>query len=210
MTKSVNISARRQRSEAKKSAMSEIPRYFAKDEVRRFFRQIPARNLRDRVLFDLMYRHGLRRSEAASLQLEDIDLREMTVRIQRLKGSRSGVYRLHRPSVQLLRSYLRHRATQNPYLFPGRQPETHICAQTIYHACRKYARAAKLSRCNPHAFRHGCAVGLLETGFTLVDLADHLGHRSLTMAMRYAAVTSKRRNKNYERIVNSREFASTV
>jgi len=190
--------------------VSELPRYFAKDEVRRFFKQIPRRNLRDRVLFDLIYRHGLRRSEAARLRMEDLDLREMTVRIQRLKGSRSGVYRLHPSSIQLLRAYVRVRAPENPYLFPGRQPETHICAQTIYHACRKYARAAKLSRSNPHAFRHGCAVGLLETGLTLVDLADHLGHRSLNMAMLYAAVSSKRRNKNFRRIVNSREFASTV
>jgi integrase len=188
--------------------MSEIPLSFAKDEVRRFFLKV--RNLRDRVLFDLIYRHGLRRGEAARLRVEDIDLREMTIRIQRLKGSRSGVYRLHPTSVRLLRAYSRQRSIDNPFLFPGRLPGTHICAQTIYHACRKYARAAKTIRSNPHAFRHACGITLLDSGLDLVDVADHLGHRSLSTAMRYAAVSSKRRNDNFERIVNSREFASTV
>lgn len=188
--------------------MSEIPRSFAKAEIRRFFLKI--QNLRDRVLFDLMYRHGLRRSEAARLRVEDIDLQEMTIRIQRLKGSRSGVYRLHPTSGRLLRAYFRERSADNLFLFPGRLPNTHICAQTIYHACRKYARAAKTSRSNPHAFRHACGISLLDSGLDLVDVADHLGHRSLATAMRYAAVSSKRRNDNFERIVKSHEFASTL
>ena len=188
--------------------MIEIPRSFAKAEIRRFFRKI--RTLRDRVLFDLIYRHGLRRSEAAQLRVDDIDLKEMTITIRRLKGSRSGVYRLHPESVRLLRAYLRQCRTDNPYLFPGRLPDTHICAQTIYHACRKYARAAKASRANPHAFRHACGITLLDSGLDLVDVADHLGHRSLATAMRYAAVSNKRRNDNFERIVKSHEFARTV
>ncbi|MBV9069016.1 MAG: tyrosine-type recombinase/integrase [Acidobacteria bacterium] len=190
--------------------MSEIPRYFAKDEVRRFFAQIPKRNLRDRVLFDLIYRHGLRRGEAARLLVDDVSLREKTLRVERLKGSRSGVYRLHPASLQLLRAYLRSRSSESGFLFPGRIAGTHICPQTIYHACRKYARAANLSRANPHAFRHSCGVHAANSRLDLIDIADMLGHRSLTIAMRYTAVSTKRREENYERIVNSGEFASTV
>lgn len=188
--------------------MNEIPRSFAKAEIQRFFRSI--QTLRDRVLFDVIYRHGLRRSEAANLRVSDIDLNEATINIRRLKGSRSGVYRLHPTSLRLLRSYLRDRDSDNPFLFPGRLPGTHITAQAIYHACRKYARAAKASRSNPHAFRHACGIGLLDSGLDLVDVADHLGHRSLATAMRYAAVSSKRRNQNYAQIVKSKEFARTV
>ena len=38
-------------------------RYVSKEEVEQFFAAIPANNLRDRLLFDLIYRHGLRRRE---------------------------------------------------------------------------------------------------------------------------------------------------
>ena len=189
--------------------MSDIPRYFPKDEVRRFFLQIPKRNLRDRVLFDLMYRHGLRRTEAARLKLSDVDLRENTIRIDRLKRSRSGVYRLYPTSARLLRQYLKGREKRE-YLFPGRRAGKHISATTIYYTCRKYARGAKLSRSNPHAFRHSCGVHAANARLDLIDIADMLGHKSLATALRYTAVSSKRREENYELIKISGEFASTA
>jgi len=46
--------------------------YLTREEVEGFFNAIPTTNLRDRLLFDLIYRHGLRRREAAQLKLEDV------------------------------------------------------------------------------------------------------------------------------------------
>lgn len=208
MTKSVKL--RRNRWGSGTNSVGDLPRYFAKDEVRRFFERIPRSNLRDRVLFDLMYRHGLRRSEAARLRVADVNLDDRTLRVERLKGSNSGVYRLHPASWQMLRRYLRSLSGTSEFLFPGRVAGTHICAQTIYFACRKYARAANLNRTNPHAFRHACGVHAANSRLDLIDIADMLGHRSLATAMRYTAVSAKRRDENYERIVNSGEFARTL
>jgi integrase len=42
--------------------------YLTKAEVERFFRVIPRSNSRDRLLFDTIYRHGLRRLEAARIR----------------------------------------------------------------------------------------------------------------------------------------------
>lgn len=49
--------------------------------------------VRDHLLFLMMYRHGLRCSEAADLRIEDISLDRATVWIRRLKGSNSGCTR---------------------------------------------------------------------------------------------------------------------
>ncbi|MDP9191117.1 MAG: site-specific integrase [Acidobacteriota bacterium] len=190
---------------------SDIPKYHVKDEVLRFFREIPKDNLRDRVLFDLTYRQGLRRREAAELQLDQIDLAEKTIMVKRLKRSRSGVYELHDASIQLIRAYLTTLvANENPYLFPGRRTGSHISPTTVYYTCRKYARLAGLRRTNPHAFRHSCGVHAANAGLDLIDIADLLGHRSLATAMRYAAVSNKRRDESHQRIVKSGEFAKTI
>lgn len=186
----------------------EIPRYHLKRDVRRFFRAICC--LRDRVLFALMYEHGLRRREAAELRRDDVNLAAGLITVRRLKGSRSGVYRLHPTSIKLLRSYLKSLYDpDNPYLFPGRRKGSHISPSTIYYQCRKYARAAGLRRTNPHAFRHSCGVHAANAQLDLLDIADLLGHRSIATAMRYAAVSSKRRDQNFERIMRSGEFAPT-
>jgi type 1 fimbriae regulatory protein FimB len=211
LTKSVNIFVGARQSARSAPIPDDIPKYHLKSEVRRFFLAIPRQRLRDRVLFDLMYRHGLRRREAAELRRDQITLNEGRITIARLKGSRSGVYRLHMASLRLLKQYLRtlERSADNPYLFPGRLANTHISPTTIYYLCRKYSRAAGLRRTNPHAFRHSCGVHAANARLDLLDIADLLGHKSLGTAMRYAAVSSKRRDENFQRIVQSREFART-
>jgi len=209
LTKSVNILLRVLRRARNAPIPEDIPKYHLKSEVRRFFRAID--RLRDRVLFALMYYHGLRRREAAELRRDDINIQAGLITIRRLKGSRSGVYRLHAAAIRLLRSYLRSlEGSQNPYLFPGRAKDSHISPTTVYYLCRKYARAAGLRRTNPHAFRHSCGVHAANARLDLLDIADLLGHKSLSTAMRYAAVSSKRRDQNFSRIVHSGEFASTV
>jgi len=194
---------------------AELPLYFSKEEVQCFFAVIPQQNRRDRALFDLIYRHGLRRREASLLLLANVTLsaRSGLLGVTRLKGSKSGVYRLHPSSVRLLRAYLAARGPdKNPFLFPGRRAATALSPSMIYQLFRRYALAAglPLDRCHPHAFRHSWGVHAANERFDLLDIADWLGHKSLAAAIRYAAVTNQRRDQNYERVLHSKEFARTT
>jgi site-specific recombinase XerD len=193
----------------------DLPLYFSKEEVQRFFAVIPRQNKRDRALFDLIYRHGLRRREASMLLLANVALapRAGLLGVTRLKGSKSGVYRLHPSSARLLRAYLaERRADENPHLFPGRRAGTALSPSMIYQLFRRYATAALLpvDRCHPHAFRHSWGVHAANERFDLLDIADWLGHKSLATALRYAAVTNQRRDQNYDRVLHSKEFARTT
>jgi integrase len=193
----------------------DLPLYFSKEEVQRFFAVIPRPNKRDRALFDLIYRHGLRRREASLLLLANVALtgRSGLLGVTRLKGSKSGVYRLHPSSVRHVRAYLSERGKdENPYLFPGRRAGSALSPSMIYQLFRRYALAAHLplDRCHPHSFRHSWGVHAANERFDLLDIADWLGHKSLATAMRYAAVTNHRRDQNYDRVLNSKEFARTT
>src|SRR5215211_106621 len=78
---------------------------------------------RDSALFLIAYRHGLRASEIGLLRVEDLDLQQYRLRIQRLKHSLSGLHPLQSDEVKALKSYLRIRTSQAPSLFLSNRNE---------------------------------------------------------------------------------------
>jgi site-specific recombinase XerD len=49
-------------------------------------------------------------------------------------------------------------------------------------------QGAKLDRRGAHCLRHACASRLLHAGFTLKQIADHLGHRSINTTRIYTKI----------------------
>src|SRR6266581_5556930 len=89
--------------------------FLPQDELRQLFKVI--RSKRDKAIFLVAYRHGLRASEIGLLQRADVDAKQGRISIHRLKGSLSGVYPLQPDVLKAIRSYLRTRADESPYLF---------------------------------------------------------------------------------------------
>ena len=194
-----------------RSAAPQPFKYLTRDEVERFFRAIPRENIRDRALFDLIYRHGLRRREAAQLTLDDV--RDGKIWISRIKRGVPGSYPLHPRSKQLLRAYLSMRPDDGSrYLFRtrrhSRQPISGAEINRIFH---QYALAAALplGYRHVHVFRHSIGTHLMNAGWDSADVKDWLGHRDIKSTMIYAQVTNKRRQERYRETVRSREIART-
>ncbi len=64
--------------------------FLTQEELKRLFAVITSK--RDKALFLLAYRHGLRASEIGHLQRDDVDLKHGRLTVRRLKGSLGGVY----------------------------------------------------------------------------------------------------------------------
>ena len=88
--------------------------FLTQDELRRLFKVM--RSKRDRAIFLVAYRHGLRASEIGLLQRADVDAKQGRISIHRLKGSISGMYPMQPDVLKAIRSYLRTRADESPYL----------------------------------------------------------------------------------------------
>lgn len=182
--------------------------YLTKEEVERFFRMIPRKNLRDLLLFELIYRHALRRGEAALLRRDDVA--NGRISITRLKRGISGSYPLHPHTIQRLTQYLARRTDGNPYLFPSRQDENRpISGSTIYALYRRYATAADLPPRlrHPHIFRHSNPTHQLTAGADLADVKDWMGHKDMKSTSIYAQITNKRREEHNARMRESKEIA---
>jgi len=186
--------------------------YLTKEEIEAFFQAIPKESIRDRLLFDLIYRHGLRKTEAALLRMEG--MKGGRIWIGRVKGGVSGEYPLHPDTQKLLDSYLyEEKNPENPYLINTRQSgnDNPMAPSTIFASFRRYAIKAGIPREKEyvHILRHSIAVHLMNAGWDLADVQDWLGHKSISSTTIYAKITNKRREVNHERTLNSAEIART-
>ena len=188
-------------------------KYLEKEEVYRLFRAIPPENHRDRALFDLIYRHGLRRVEATWLRKEWIS--NGRIWIKRAKNGVSQEYNLHPDSQRLIRMYLIRRGDDaNPYLFVGREsgPDKSISEGMIYHLFRKYSEKAGIppEKRFVHILKHSIAVHLLNAGWDIIDVQDWLGHKDLKNTAIYGKISNKRREIQFQKLLKSREIADTL
>lgn len=193
-------------------ALSRPLLYLTKEEVEQFFAAIPPEATRERLLFDLSYRHGLRRTEAAVLRLDDFSS-DGRLWITRAKSGISGAYPLHPRSRELFKAYFEDRRFDGcRYLFRGRRIQLRpISGSLIYLLFRRYAELAKLprDRQHPHVLRHSIAVHLMNAGWDAADVQDWLGHASIATTMIYAAVSNQRREERFRAIIESSEIART-
>jgi len=136
-------------------------RYMTQDEVKRFFARIQDR--RDRALFDMIYKYGLRVSEATLLTLQDVDFERSKIYIRRVKNGIGGERPIFRDTKRLLKAYLEVRQPTGSALFTGRQGD--LSDKRIAQLFKVYARKAKLDpKFSVHSLRHSIATHLLEAG----------------------------------------------
>ena len=115
--------------------------FLTQDELRQLFKVI--RSKRDKAIFLVAYRHGLRASEIGLLQRADVDAKKGRISIHRLKGSISGIYPMQPNVLKVIRSYLRTRADESPYLFLSKR-QVPISRYTLHHLMQMYGGVADL------------------------------------------------------------------
>jgi integrase/recombinase XerD len=151
------------------------------------------RDLRNRAILLLLAVYGLRSGEVRTLCLEDLDWSRRVLRIRRSKTTRVQEYPLTITMGQALRRYLKKGRPEcaRPELFLTlHAPFGRLSPGALYrvtHSLMDRLEIASLKR-GPHALRHACATYLLNQGFSLKKVGDHLGHRSLSATQIYAKV----------------------
>jgi len=173
----------------------DLPRPMAEDEVIALFRVIDA--LRDRTMFLLMLRCGLRVGEVSSLPWSAIDLVQGTVRLDNSKGHVDRVVYLAPDVAKALRQWQGHQAAAAQYVFPSRG--TSLTARHIRNLMTGYLKLAGIPKAySPHSLRHTFATQLLNAGASLEVVKELMGHRSLDMTLRSTQLYDRTKRAQYD------------
>jgi site-specific recombinase XerD len=147
---------------------------------------------RDWLIGLLIYRHGLRVSEACDLRWDDIDLAKRTIIVRRLKGSTDSVHYLERDEHKALGALWRDRAkggNSSGYLFTNERGHP-FGRMGIARMIERAGEAAGLAfPVHVHMLRHSTGYALAAKGMDTRRLQHFLGHASITNTVRYTAMS---------------------
>jgi integrase/recombinase XerC len=155
---------------------------------------------RDLAIVELLYASALRVSEIVGLDLGDIDLGRLTVRVTG-KGSKERVVPFGAPAQRAIVDYQKHRhellVEPTPAVFLGARGKR-VHTRTVYELIAGLlADVPGSGPAGPHTLRHTAATHLLDGGADLRSVQEMLGHASLGTTQLYTHVSAERLKESY-------------
>lgn len=154
-------------------------------------------HIRDRAIILLLAVYGLRIGEVCALTLDDLDWNNEKIRVRRPKNRTIQEFPLTAEVGNAILKYLQmvrpQCSSRNVFLLlrgPHRPMKSKHASRSIF--LRVRTLGCHLPHYGPHILRHACATHLLDEGFSLKAIGDHLGHRSTRSTRIYAKVDGKK------------------
>jgi len=179
-----------------------LPRYLRDEDVPRLFNVINSK--RDRAMFMLMLRCGLRVEEVSKLTMAALDLPRSQLFIYEGKGVKDRVVYLSNDAYKILVQYLKVRSSSRVkrvfLIEKGRFKGKPIQVRGIQHRMQYYAQIAGL-KVSCHQLRHTMATQLLNADADLVTIQDLLGHTRIKTTQRYCQVSNLKVQRDYHKAI---------
>jgi integrase/recombinase XerD len=176
-----------------------LPRAMNPQDVKRLLSIID--HTRDRALFILLLRTGMRIGEALGFTMNDVDLKDRKVHLfQGEKNDMGRVVYMSNDAVFCLKRWFRWRDPEKRFIFYGKG-DASVSYSTARAHFAKYLEEAGLTGkgYTVHTLRHTFASELLNAGMRLEVLQQLMGHQDIEMTRRYARLTDKTREEEYHR-----------
>ena len=179
-----------------------LPKAIPYEDIESIFNALTS--VRDRALFMLLYRTGMRIGELLQVKVEDIILPDQTILLYVGSKNYKGreVY-YSSDAEQALKQWLRTRDKTKRYLFYGRSDKA-LSYVSAWSAMRKgLERAGLLDKgYSLHSLRHTFATEMINNGMRVEVLQKILGHQDIEMTMRYARLSNQRIAEDYYRAMS--------
>jgi site-specific recombinase XerD len=174
-----------------------LPRHLQDGQVTKLFAGIT--DLRDRALFMVMLRCGLRVQEVADLTVDAIDFGRRQIFVSNGKGAKDRIVYVSEDARCALLAYLARRSSKAEGLFlvqKGPMKGKPLSIRGIQKRIEYYARKSGLG-VSCHQLRHTMATQLLNADADLATIQDLLGHGQITTTQRYCRVANLKVQRDY-------------
>lgn len=149
--------------------------------------------VRNRALITLLWRTGLRVSEALDLKPHNVDYENRRVTVLKGKGSKRRTVGIDIGALGALQPWLLERAmlgvpSDAPLFCTIQRPGigNRMTSAYVRAAMHKYGRIAGIpKRVHPHGLRHSLACALIKEGFSLAHVSAQLGHSQMSTTCVY-------------------------
>ncbi len=162
--------------------------------------------IRDKALLETIYGCGTRAQETANLNWEDIDFRAGFIRVNQGKGRRDRIVPITETAMTALWDWgiaYRERFEMEPKgnnpVFQSRRL-MRITTRSIQRVVKLRMELAGIeSTMSTHGLRHSFATHLMQNGAGMVEIAEYLGHQTLSTTQRYTHITMVEVLGNYDK-----------
>jgi site-specific recombinase XerD len=187
-----------------------LPKPLPEDDLLRFFRVID--RLRDRTMFLLMLRCGLRVGEVSTFTWPAINVGAGSIRIDHGKGQVDRVVYYSADVEDALRHWRRWHPPEVTYLFPSAlKPGRPLGVRAIQQLMARHLKAAGVTQpYSPHSLRHTFATQLLNAGAPLEVVKELMGHRSISMTLRYTQLYEATKRQQYDQAMAQIETRQAI
>jgi len=164
-------------------------------------RGVPDGALRNAAIIAIGVYCGLRVSEISCLDLGDVDLQSLTVRVRQGKGQKDRDVPLNPWAGQFVSAWVRARPdVVTPALFVSRHGDR-LSVRQIRDVVGSLARSAGISKqISPHKLRHTFATLLLDRGADLRVVQELLGHASISTTEVYTHLSQARKRRETDKL----------
>ncbi|MDD3802797.1 MAG: tyrosine recombinase XerC [bacterium] len=172
-----------------------LPVFVSVDIMNRFLDSMKKNTfleMRDRLIFEMLYATGMRSNELVSLDVDDVLKKEMTVKIKHAKGGKERHVPFNEPTKEILESYLSLRNSTDKALIVslrGHRLDNRAVRRIIK---KRIIDFAEISNISPHTLRHTFATHMLNNGADIRVVQELLGHSSIGTTQIYTHTSVER------------------
>jgi len=156
--------------------------------------------IRDLAMFELFYSSGLRLSELAALNIEDIDLSAKTLQVLKGKGGKQRNLPVGSKAVLALNKWLNYRTTSTDSAIFTSNKGKRLSQRSIQLRLQRWGKKNGLpEQIHPHMLRHSFASHLLESSQDIRAVQELLGHSNISTTQIYTHLDFQHLAKVYDK-----------
>lgn len=158
--------------------------------------------IRNRIIIEMLYLTGMRRSELIGLRNSDVDIKAETIKVTG-KRNKQRIIPLLSSFIPEMQDYIRIRNEK----FPGSTGEWFFLSNKgnklydkyVYNVVKRYlSMVTTIDRKSPHILRHTFATHMLNHGADLNSIKEILGHANLSATQIYTHNTFEKLRRIYK------------